>query len=179
MAITKDDLISLIDIFSQFTKINKPLDIDEDYVEKTLETILMITPNLNLSSDDVIQLKRRIYTEFQIKQDDGTMLKDDYEHESWYINNKSTFGDFHWLRYKRYLMNKNFPLTVIDKLDSNLDEIVDSLGNPNTELEFLRRGLFIGDVQSGKTSNYIGLITKAADVGFNIIILLTGTIESL
>lgn len=179
MAITKDDLASLIDIFSQFTKINKPLDIDEEYVEKTLETILMITPNLNLSSDDVIQLKRRIYTEFQIKQDDGTMLKDDYEHESWYINNKSIFGDFHWLRYKRYLMNKNFPLTVIDKLDSNLDEIVDSLGNPNTELEFLRRGLIIGDVQSGKTSNYIGLITKAADAGYKIIILLTGTIESL
>ena len=37
----------------------------------------------------------------------------------------------------------------------------------------------IGDVQSGKTSTYIGLICKAADAGFRVFILLTGTTESL
>ena len=37
----------------------------------------------------------------------------------------------------------------------------------------------IGDVQSGKTSNYIGLINKAADAHYRVIILLTGTIEKL
>jgi len=35
------------------------------------------------------------------------------------------------------------------------------------------------DVQSGKTSTYIGLMCKAADAGYRVFILLTGTIESL
>ena len=43
----------------------------------------------------------------------------------------------------------------------------------------LKRGLIIGDVQSGKTSTYIGFICKAADAGYKVFILLTGTIESL
>jgi hypothetical protein len=53
--------------------------------------------------------------------------------------------------------------------------------NPSikTDAPVLRRGLVIGDVQSGKTSTYIGLICKAADAGFKVFILLTGTIESL
>ena len=37
----------------------------------------------------------------------------------------------------------------------------------------------MGDVQSGKTANYAGLINKAADAGYKIIILLTGVIEEL
>ena len=43
----------------------------------------------------------------------------------------------------------------------------------------MKRGLIIGDVQSGKTSTYIGLICKAADAGYKVFILLTGTIEAV
>ena len=42
-----------------------------------------------------------------------------------------------------------------------------------------RRGLIFGDVQSGKTATYTALCCKAADAGYRLIILLTGTIESL
>ena len=42
-----------------------------------------------------------------------------------------------------------------------------------------RRGLVIGQVQSGKTTIFNGLISAAADIGFNVIIILSGTIESL
>lgn len=34
-------------------------------------------------------------------------------------------------------------------------------------------------MQCGKTSNYLGLVTKAADAGYRVIFILTGTIESL
>jgi hypothetical protein len=37
----------------------------------------------------------------------------------------------------------------------------------------------MGDVQSGKTANYCGLVSKAADAGYKIIVLLTGVIEDL
>ena len=40
-------------------------------------------------------------------------------------------------------------------------------------------GLVVGRVQSGKTRNYIGLMLKAADEGWNVIIVLTSAIRSL
>jgi hypothetical protein len=42
-----------------------------------------------------------------------------------------------------------------------------------------RRGLVIGQVQSGKTTIFNGIISAAADLGFNMILVLSGTIESL
>ena len=59
------------------------------------------------------------------------------------------------------------------------DKIVDLAGDPNVAGSLHRRGLLLGDIQSGKTSNYIAVMNKAADVGYKVIILLTGTIESL
>ena len=40
-----------------------------------------------------------------------------------------------------------------------------SLGDPTREGAWHRRGLVMGDVQSGKTGTYTGLICKAADAG--------------
>ena len=53
------------------------------------------------------------------------------------------------------------------------------IGDPGESEGFSIRGLVVGDVQSGKTSNYLGLVTKAADAGYRVIIILTGTIEGL
>ena len=39
--------------------------------------------------------------------------------------------------------------------------------------------MVVGEVQSGKTSNYIELICKAADAGYKFIVVLTGTTNSL
>ena len=42
-----------------------------------------------------------------------------------------------------------------------------------------RRGLVYGHVQSGKTANYVGLINRAFDHGYKIVIVLTGMTEDL
>ena len=39
--------------------------------------------------------------------------------------------------------------------------------------------MVVGSVQSGKTANYIGLLTKAADYGYKIIIIIAGINETL
>ena len=56
---------------------------------------------------------------------------------------------------------------------------MDEVENPQQSGNFLVRGLWIGEVQSGKTSNYIALMNKAADSDYKVIILLTGNIEKL
>ena len=59
------------------------------------------------------------------------------------------------------------------------EELMNFLADPDGEPGRPRRGLIIGDVQSGKTSTYTGLICKAADAGYKVFIILTGMIESL
>lgn len=52
--------------------------------------------------------------------------------------------------------------------------------NPKTTaLTEKKKGLVVGDVQSGKTANYLGLINMAYDYGYRIVVLLAGTTNSL
>ena len=64
--------------------------------------------------------------------------------------------------------------SVLQSLDHNTTKIVNHLFNPELQGEQSRYGLVIGHVQSGKTGNYTGVIAKAADSGYNLIIVLTG-----
>ena len=57
--------------------------------------------------------------------------------------------------------------------------IIERLEDPQRPGPWDRRGMVVGDVQSGKTSNYTGLICKAADAGYSVIIILAGMYNSL
>ena len=76
---------------------------------------------------------------------------------------------------KSYLQNKSNPLpdTVIDILENNtLKNIMSYLGDPREcTTHYSIRGLVVGDVQSGKTATYGGLICKAADAGYKVVIV--------
>ncbi|KQW47605.1 hypothetical protein ASC77_14270 [Nocardioides sp. Root1257] len=85
-----------------------------------------------------------------------------------------------WYSYKQFLtVDKGFAPKVLDALDQASSEVVDLLGDPNLDGAWKRRGLVIGDVQSGKTATYIGIVNKAADAGYKLVVLLTGATESL
>lgn len=133
----------------------------------------------NLSENEKVEVIKELQVRMAIKMDSGVVIKEK-NHTPWYNyakrNIKSTFHD----RYRLFLMKENgFSKQVVDKLDGVTDEIMDLIGNPKSQNGFSRKGLVIGDVQSGKTSTYISLINKAADAGYKVIILLTGTIEKL
>ena len=55
-----------------------------------------------------------------------------------------------------------------------IDEVISLPGNRNRA-----KGLVVGRVQSGKTQNYTGLITRAVDEGWNTIIVLTSNNTAL
>jgi hypothetical protein len=102
------------------------------------------------------------------------------ETEEWY--NSEQHGPrsprtFYWRTYSRYLRDvKNWNEDSILSLDNATREIVARLGNPeDTAKSFAARGLVMGYVQSGKTSNFTGVIAKAIDAGYRLIIVLAGT----
>lgn len=88
-------------------------------------------------------------------------------------------GDFYWGRYRQLLCEKRLPTTVIDSTDAVTDRILDRLGNPKDQSTWLRRGMVVGHVQSGKTANYTGLICKAADAGYRLIVVIAGIHNNL
>lgn len=86
-----------------------------------------------------------------------------------------------WSRYKYYLEHqKGFEPATIQGVDDMTDKILDRFFNPQkTDIVISKKGLVVGQVQSGKTANYTGLVCKAADAGFNLIIVLAGTYNNL
>ena len=65
------------------------------------------------------------------------------------------------------------------RMDEDTDKILERLEDPRRPGPWDRRGMVVGDVQSGKTSNYSGLICKAADAGYSAIIILAGMHNNL
>lgn len=84
----------------------------------------------------------------------------------------------YWRRYSEMLESK-MSWTVVDALDKSTDSVLGLLEDPRREGPWDRRGLVVGHVQSGKTGNYTGLICKAADAGYKIIIVLAGLHNNL
>lgn len=94
--------------------------------------------------------------------------------DSAWADDELKFG-YYWVRYSRYLEEyKHWPIDTIRSIDTTTNEILKSIGNPNTQQEFNSRGLVLGYVQSGKTANFTGLINKAYDVGYKLVIVLAG-----
>jgi hypothetical protein len=178
-------LLTFLGVFRSTFELSIQLKETEKYTDLTflfiLDKIQKMYKNLDLSLEEQEAIKKRIDSEYQIYQPDGVALLDDYEHQSsWFTDQKSQVSLFYWERYRNQLFRDGFSTSILKTLDSNTtDNLMNLLGNPNEKVSFCRKGLVVGDVQSGKTSNYIGLMTKAADAGYKVIILLTGTIEAL
>ena len=96
----------------------------------------------------------------------------------WYTRARALEREFYWPNYKDYLRQKrNWAETALDSLDLATDEVMERLADPLDPQP--RRGLVVGHVQSGKTANYTGVIAKAIDQGYRLIIVLAGMQEPL
>jgi len=119
----------------------------------------------------IAQLERDYYThagEVHILESD----EDGWE--PWLPKDKADISWRYWERYRTYLMQQNLAVPVVDKIDETTDKTLGNLISPKTQGSWDRRGMVVGHVQAGKTTNYAGLICKAADVGYKVIIVLTG-----
>jgi hypothetical protein len=81
---------------------------------------------------------------------------------------------YYWPTLRTYLLGyKNWSAAAVRSLDEATDRILGQMSDPSEE-RFDIRGLVVGYVQSGKTANFTALIAKAADVGYRLIIVLSG-----
>ena len=138
-------------------------DITDVLIDEQINMYRKLPIYKGLIDEEIKDIRNKILSEQSVRMSLGTLLQEDYNYEKWFLNEKANLDMKYWERYKRYLIhNQGFANNVVNTMDDMLDNLVDLLGNPNSDCEFKRRGLIVGDVQSGKTSNYTGLICKAA-----------------
>ncbi len=99
--------------------------------------------------------------------------------EPWYTPERRAAHDFYWYAYRGILGRKGWTQDTVDKLDVATTEVVRRLADPTRTEPYQSKGLVVGYVQSGKTANFTGVIAKAVDAGYRLVIVLTGTIELL
>lgn len=160
------------------------LDLDPpETIEKINDAIDKVSKILPLDDADKDILLSRLKEVTGITQDAPRILdKEDKIPEPWTTDKWSKIADKRrfWRRYQNYLSDEQkIAPKVISRLEELTDKILDRLADPEAHDQFDKRGLVVGNVQSGKTQNYIGLITKAADAGYKLIVVLAGIHSSL
>jgi len=98
-------------------------------------------------------------------------------HEQWYTGPKDD-ANF-WPAYVKHLESKGEGWEkAIPSIDESSTNVVAMLPNPGAT-KFSGRGLVLGYVQSGKTANMTGVLSKAADSNYRFIIILAGMTDKL
>ncbi|GAA1614360.1 Z1 domain-containing protein [Actinoplanes couchii] len=99
---------------------------------------------------------------------------------SWYDEDRRSQWSFYWPHYRDYLLHKRgWSADSVAALDQATTDVVGRISDPASEHQYQSKGLVVGYVQSGKTANFTGVIAKAIDAGYRLIIVMTGTIELL
>jgi len=137
---------------------------------------------VSLKPDWGIGLDREVVTDELIRRfslwiGKDTTLKSDEGHVAWLTSERKRDWRY-WQRYRDWL-EARLSWTAADALDRSTDSVLALLEDPARPGSWDRRGLVVGHVQSGKTGQYTGLICKAADAGYKIVIVLAGMHNNL
>jgi hypothetical protein len=168
----------------------------QEAMERAISTVLepidfsnIYHPTVTFNSKD--EIKELLISELQydvninqgVQAGEHHILTDNRDHKPWYREKVSaeSINFRFWNRYKKYLLNiKGWSADTVDSLDKITDDILERIEDPtDRNRAFDRRGLVVGYVQSGKTANYTGVINKAIDCGYRVIIVLSGMHKNL
>lgn len=128
----------------------------------------------------VNQLAAELRHLFSVSAEAGTVLEDAADHISWYPARRASIKWRFWNRYMTYLERDfGMPPAVVANLDDLTNMVLERLEDPTRAGPWDRRGMVVGSVQSGKTANYAGLICKAIDSGYKLVIVLAGLYSNL
>lgn len=160
ISISKEDLARFVEFQLFFLKKWEPTEADKQELVEYLENYIFV----------------------QHDHDGYAIISDEPFDNTWYTKSKPK-EEYFWDLFSAYHAEKgDLDRASLDLLgDKTLPALMNCLGNPQENLTKQRKryGLVLGDVQSGKTSTYSGLICKAADAGMKVVILLAGTTETL
>jgi hypothetical protein len=155
-------------------------DVTDELIQSTADlSIQMVELQGNAENIDIPSLVRQLQSIFNVRQGPGTALKGK-DLRDWLPEKRGNIDWRFWKRYERYLLKeKKWSPKVVRGVDELTDKVLERLEDPSHDGKWDRRGMVAGQVQSGKTANYTGLICKATDAGYRLIIVLAGMHKDL
>src|SRR5262249_19602490 len=108
-------------------------------------------------------------------EDPGALVDDDIKLGYWYQGPRR--DDIYWPALKRELTEDGLG-EAIESISDSSNKVVGLLRPPGAP-EIGSRGLVLGHVQSGKTTNFMSVMAKAADVGYRLFVVLSGITDNL
>ncbi|WP_324750983.1 Z1 domain-containing protein [Sphingomonas sp. LY54] len=147
-------------------------------IRRLIEQMRAIPVFGEVSDEQAERLARLLEERNGINMGIGAIV-DAPEFKPWLHEARATIDPHYWSRYKKLLLSKRLPADVITSTDTITDSILDRMGNPGEAGPWDRKGMVVGHVQSGKTQNYTGLVCKAADAGYRLIVVIAGIHNNL
>lgn len=148
-----------------------------DAIAEAVNQVLGLPHLKSIGTDERQQLIRELEARYDVWIGAPTVLVDNDGHEAW-LTPERRKGWRLWARYRRYL-ERGWSTVAVDALDESTVRILGMLEDPMRPGQWDRRGMVVGHVQSGKTSSYTGLICKAVDAGYKVVIVLAGLHNNL
>lgn len=108
------------------------------------------------------------------------MVITEHDAENWYTTEFKRDREFYWPAFRGYLKEKKgWSEETLNGFSESANRIVENLAPPHSEIPMPRRGLVVGYVQSGKTTNFTAVVAKAIDAGYRLVIIFAGTLDIL
>lgn len=177
---TKDKITNLL--FGIMPKADKLPSLEEKkkfylgYLERNLD-YLDIEEAIDPHSDEIEEL---ITDKFLTIEVDKPKVFEAEGYFPWLQDERKNIRWNFYDRYEKYLLEyKKWKPKAIANLKKSSDIILDHMANPKSDKLFDKKGLVIGDIQSGKTANYTAVINKAIDAGYKIVIVFAGLTRDL
>lgn len=150
--------------------------ITPEVIAKKIDLVVAMQPSWGERLDRVA-VTDELIRRFSLWIGQDTTLKNDAGHNAW-LDSTRKHNWRYWQRYREWL-ERDLSWKSVEALNQSTDSVLGLLEDPLRPGPWDRRGLVVGHVQSGKTSHYTGLIAKAADAGYKIIIVLAGLHNNL
>lgn len=173
-----DPVAALIVSARQFLQLRKDAGtaIDRAAIEQIVQ---LVAPTAGAASghayleDEIAAAIRSLETIFVVEQGPAISLTDRVRPPEWYVGERRKPGPF-MDRYIQKLQESDWADESVRQLRESTARVLEVLDDPARPGPWDWRGLVVGDVQSGKTAHYAGVVNRAADAGYRVIVILAG-----
>lgn len=125
------------------------------------------------------KIKLRLNSVIVTSIDPDNIIDESKDYDRWIEKRVVPVSWNYYDRYTSYLKKLGRPADVITSTEKSTRAIIERLGDPRKQILPLQKGLVLGSVQSGKTANFNGVISRGIDAGYDMIIVFSGIMEDL
>lgn len=153
----------------------------EDLEHIVKNQIMKMDPLKDLTNEEIEEAIYRYEARYGSRTfEPGITITEHKGGDTWLLKKKRKMSDSehkYQQRYEQFLISNHYGDDAKESIVKEAEKVLSLCADPESNEK--TRGLVMGDVQSGKTSNYLALANLACDYGYKIILILAGMTDLL